>query len=335
MTTTVDPPAASRRRSPLPSATSPPQTPAQRLRHRFAACRVSFTWLGVRKTLSSEQRSQAAESFGAEGQYLSAAKKLLDTRHEAFGRVTAVRSRTVSFWKAMSLPYPEPGVRLIKQEDIEAFDRQLSTFRQELSDAVANLDVHYDDLRAAARDRLGSLYNEADYPATLTGLFAVEWDFPSTEPPEYLRLNPQLYEQERQRIAARFDEAVRLTEEAFTAEFAKLVGHLTERLTPGVDGERKVFRDTAVTNLTEFFERFRSLNVRSSAELDGLVERARQVVGGVDPTTVRDSDHLRRQITERLADVRSGLDDLLVDQPRRRVLRPSAGMQPVAKEVPS
>ena len=69
---------------------------------------------------------------------------------------------------------------------------------------------------------------------------------------------------------------------------------------------------------------------------NGLVERARQIVGGVDPGAVRDSDHLRGQITGHLAQVRSGLDELLVDQPRRRVLRPAAGTEPAApKEVPS
>ena len=40
-------------------------------------------------------------------------------------------------------------------------------------------------------------------------------------------------------------------------------------------------RDPAVTNLTEFFERFRRLNVRSSPELDALVEQARGLVKGV------------------------------------------------------
>src|SRR5688572_190928 len=52
---------------------------SQRLRTNFAAARVSFTWFGVRKGLSAEQKTQAAESFGAEGQFISAAKKLLDT----------------------------------------------------------------------------------------------------------------------------------------------------------------------------------------------------------------------------------------------------------------
>ena len=40
-------------------------SPAERLRSSYAAVRVSFTWLGVRKTLSTEQKAQAAEGFGA------------------------------------------------------------------------------------------------------------------------------------------------------------------------------------------------------------------------------------------------------------------------------
>ena len=71
-----------------------------------------------------------------------------------------------------------------------------------------------------------------------------------------MRLSPALYEQERARVATRFEEAVRLAEQAFVGEFAKLVSHLTERLADGQDGERKVFRDSAMGNLVEFFERF-------------------------------------------------------------------------------
>src|ERR1700744_741746 len=111
---------------------------AQRLRANFAAVRVNFTWFGTRKALTHEQKSQAAEQFGAEGQFLSAAKKLLDNKHEAFQQVTAIRSQSTSFWKGLSLPYPEPGVRLIRQDDVDRFNDRMITFRQELSDAVDN-----------------------------------------------------------------------------------------------------------------------------------------------------------------------------------------------------
>jgi hypothetical protein len=68
--------------SPRPRQTTGPSTgPGDRLRTTMAAARLSFTWLGVRKTLTSAQKNQAADTFGAEGKFLSAGKKLLDTSH--------------------------------------------------------------------------------------------------------------------------------------------------------------------------------------------------------------------------------------------------------------
>ena len=303
-------------------ATARSTTPAQRLRTTMAAVRVSISWFGTRKTLTPEQKDRAAESFGAEGEFLSAGKKLLDTRHPAFKAVTSVRGRIVNYWKGISLPYPEPGVRLIRQDQIDAFNAQLEELRDQLAEAVSTLDEHFNELKEAARDRLGSLYNTADYPESLEGLFHVEWDFPSVEAPDYLRqLNPELYRQECQRVAARFDEAVQLAEHAFIEELTKLLAHLTERLTGQVDGKPKVFRDSAIQNLTEFFDRFRQLNVRSNDDLDALVENAQSIVQGVEPQSLRDNNMLRQTVAQELSEVRSVLDTLLVDRPRRNILR--------------
>ena len=298
-------------------------TAAQRLRTTMAAVRVSFTWFGVSKSLTPAQRATAAEAFDAEGPFLSAAKKLLDTRHPAFRAVTAVRGKIASFWKSQSLPFPEPGIRLIKQSEAEAFARQIDDYQVELADAVDELDRRYAELKQAASERLGSLYNTADYPESLEGLFAVSYDFPSVEPPGYLvALSPQLYEQEQARVSARFEEAVRLAEEAFLAEFARLVAHLAERISgTSDDGTPKVFRDSAIGNLVEFFERFRQLNVRSNEQLDALVAEAQRVVRHVEPQDLRDNDALRQRVGMELTRVERSLDDLLVDRPRRRILR--------------
>ena len=307
--------------APTRGATSP-STASQRLRDTMAAARLSFTWLGVRKSLTVEQKNQAADSFGAEGKFLSAGKKLLDTSHPAFKAVTAIKGRCLSYWRAVSLPYPEPGIRLIRQQGINEFDNQMASFREELLEAVDELDRRYTELRSAARRRLGDLFDASDYPVSLIGLFGIEHEYPSVEPPSYLRqLNPELYEQECQRMQVRFDEAVQLAEAAFTEEIAKLVEHLSERLNGEVDGKAKVFRDTAVTNLTEFFERFRSLNVRSNEQLDDLVQRAQIVLHGVEPQQLRDNSSLRQRLITQLASVQSSLDGLMVDRPRRNILR--------------
>ena len=106
--------------------------PAERLRTTTAAVRVSFTWLGVRKTLTHEQKHQAAESFGAEADYLSARKKLLDTAHPAYKDVTSIRGKVSAYWKSLTLPFPEPGLRLIRQRQVDGFNRQMADHRVEL-----------------------------------------------------------------------------------------------------------------------------------------------------------------------------------------------------------
>lgn len=59
----------------------------------MAAARLSFTWLGARTSLTAEQVNWAADSFGPEGKFLSAGKRLRDTSQPAFKAVTAIKGR--------------------------------------------------------------------------------------------------------------------------------------------------------------------------------------------------------------------------------------------------
>jgi hypothetical protein len=288
----------------------------------MAAVRLSCTWLGVRKTLTPQQKAQAAETFGAEREYLSAGKKLLDTSHPAFKQVTQIKGRAVQYWKGLTLPYPEPGIRLLPQAAIQEFNFRMQEFQGDLDAAVAQLEDRYAELKNLARERLGELFHDGDYPPTLIGLFAIEHDYPPLEPPSYLQqLAPDVYQEECRRVQARFEEAVHLAEQAFVEELSQLVSHLTERLAGSEDGKPKVFRDSAISHLDEFFQRFRTLNIRSNPQLDDLVVQCRQIIGGVSPHALRKDQSFRQRIATDLSAVASSLEGLLVDRPRRRVLR--------------
>ena len=90
-------------------------------------------------------------------------------------------------------------------------------------------------------------------------------------------------------------------------ELAKLVSHLTERLSGQDDGKPKVFRDSMIENLTEFFGRFRQLNVRSNEQLDQLVADAQRIVRGVEPQALRDKNQgLRQQVATEMSRVAIG-----------------------------
>ena len=136
-----------------------------------------------------------------------------------------------------------------------------------------------------------------------------------------MALNPDVYEQEQARVRERFESAVALAEQAFATELQRLTAHLAERLSGLHDGQPKVFRDSAVENLREFFERFRRLNIRSNSDLDMLVNEAEQAISGIEPQQLRDSNRLRQMVARDFEQIQASVGDLLVDRPRRNILR--------------
>jgi len=50
-----------------------------------------------------------------------------------------VRNRATSYFRGMSLPYPEPAIRLVRQDRVDEITASMSRFREELGEAVVNL----------------------------------------------------------------------------------------------------------------------------------------------------------------------------------------------------
>lgn len=303
----------------------PPQSFGEKLREATVAVKLRRKRWGVIRKLESEQVKQAADQFNAETDRLSASKRLIDTRTEKFRNCTSVISAAVQYWRENSVPYPENGVRLMQKSKLPAFRQRIAALKAELAEAVEQLQGAYAALIEQSRNDLGTLFDITDYPAqdVLAELFDLDHEFPSTKPDEYLlQLDPALYEAEQRRIAARFDEAVKLAEDAFTDEFAKLVTQLAERLLPGEDGKPKVFRDSSVTGLLEFFDRFKSMSVGNNVELERLVNEAQGIIKG-DGSAVAKA--LRKDVTVRqttqaaLAEVAKALETQLVNRPKRKL----------------
>lgn len=295
---------------------------AQGLQNSMGAVSISFTWFGVTKMLSEAQKDRAANVFDADKELLSAQKKLIDTKNPLYRACTKIKSQATRYWQDHTMPYPQSGIRLIKREDVTAFDTQMEEYRRQLDVAVANLATHYASIKEAAREKLGDLFDPRDYPATLEGQFAIKWSYPSVEPPNYLmNFNPALYRQEQQRIQQQFESAIEMAEEAFCAELNGLVEHLVEILRDNPDGSKKSFRSSTVENFQKFYDEFTKFNVRENSQLDRLVRQARDVVAGVDIDELRKDNNLRVNVSQQMQAVRSELSTLVAEAPRRRVRR--------------
>lgn len=70
--------------------------PAQRLRRMAAAVRVHLRWWGTHKTLTPQQKEEVGTAYAADVRFLTAGKRIIDVRHAAFRKLTAIRTRKVT-----------------------------------------------------------------------------------------------------------------------------------------------------------------------------------------------------------------------------------------------
>ena len=292
-------------------------TTAQKLRITTVPSRVRFAWLGVDKALAPDLRDRAARGLVADPASIAATKKLVDTRHPAFRAVTAVRGRIVSDWRALSLPFPERGIRLLRLEDVEYFRRLIDARSRELRDAANALEARFDELKADAARRLGTLYDPDDYPPSLLHSFSVHLDFPNPEPPPHLAwFSPGEHQTEEFAVDARFEEAARMAELALLGEFAVAVAGLAEQLA-GLEGggAPRPFRDAAVAELQAAIGRHRRFDLRLDSRLDEIVGLVGLTLEGVTPQRLRDRAELKRTVAARLSWARASLAPMVGDPP--------------------
>jgi hypothetical protein len=295
------------------------------IRGKTTAIRLSFEWLGTQRKFEDSQRKQTADGFSAQADAISATRKLYNTKSIAFKKVNSVKSRIEDYFHGCTYPYPVPGIRLIHSQQLQQgpngesspWQLKMAEFQRDLTEAVNELQSQYDQVIEDSRTRLGDLFDVTLYPSSFLDQFSFTWDTVNLEISyDMKKLNPELYAAEQEKVKSRFDAAYSMTEQMLTEEFAKVVEHMTDKLS----GEKKTFRDTLVTNVTDFFEHFKLLNVTNSSQLDELVSRAKEAVKGITPQQLRDSGNLRQKVMAQMTAVQAQLDGMMVDKPKRRVL---------------
>lgn len=294
---------------------------ANELKKSTVGCKLSKKRWGTKRALEDPQNDRAANEFDANAEYFSASKKLINTKDPKFRAITSVLSRASQYWTSVTVPYPEPGIRLLRTDRIPEFEGNMERFRTELSEAISDFDCEFYRLKEAARHDLGDLYNPEDYPHSVADLFQITHEFVQIEPPKHLmELHPEIYEREKQRILSRFNEAVEMAEDAFIKELQEMLDHAIERLTDET-GKQKTFKNGLMDNFHQFIDRFSQLNINSSQQLNSLVDQIKHVTSGVDCEMLRKSSDLRGLIKEQMEEARKAMDTMIVDRPIRKFNR--------------
>jgi hypothetical protein len=299
---------------PIP-ITSPASTPESLLSEK-AICLA----LSLRKPGNHRKLSASLVEVDADKDLISAQKMLLSSEH--LKTIDHYDGEIRRFLYNTCLPSLfKDGIYLVPIALIEEVEAKLTAFADKRKQLVAAFLDAYPALIEDAKTRLRAAFNSGDYPLTerLEMSFRMDWRFVAFSVPGTLKtVSRELFRKEQEKAANAWAETMEEVRTLLRTHMAELVKHMVERLSgTGKDGKPKVFKNTLVTNLTEFLNAFDTRNLTDDQELSHIVTRARELLSGVDAQTLRTSQALRNSLRDGFCTLQGTLDTLVIARPSR------------------
>ena len=243
----------------------------------------------------------------------------LDAIHSADGEVRR-------WLENRSVPAPlfKAGTRLVKLTTFPTVEERIRAYtlveRPRLVEAfIADWPRAVND----ARNRLATQFEAKNYPepADVRACFDARATWLEIGAPKALqRLSADVYRQQAEQVREAFADAMIAARQGVRIKVRELIAKLAERLTPGADGKRKVFRDSAVENVREFFELFDDCDLTNDAATRAIVDKGRQLLAGVTPDALREDAAAadRANLSRAFETMTRELDALIVTAPSRQ-----------------
>jgi len=275
-------------------------------------------------SLGNERKIKPAEITDKEDidlSLLKTGKKLLVC--EEYEAAAKYNCRVKEAIHARSLPSMfKAGVHLVKLDAVPVIEEQLEKAKAKQKELVEAFIAVLPQAIEDAREGLGPLFNEADYPTPerVRSAFRIEHRWFAIETPERLNgISADIFKQEQEKAQVALEDAVADLTMLLRKEFGDMVSHLASRLKPDTDGKKKTFRASTLENIKEFTELFSLRNVTDDKQLAELVEKAKALLEGTEVKAIRDDDTFRKQLAEDFTEINIEIDALPTVQVSRKI----------------
>ncbi len=234
----------------------------------------------------------------------------------ALDEVESIRAQASNWPYKNCLPWIDDGIHFIPKSRIEEGVAYLDQKAIDQVAAVERLIEGYEDEKAKMKARIleakekGStvIFEEDRYPVAeeLRRKWSITYSLFHLQVPDGTGvLSKEQYEQEKSKLISSMVEASEVGILTLRKAFTEMVVTLRDRLEKG---ER--FNKQIVTNLQDFMDGFKTMNVWDDESLGELIERCKYYLDGVDPVDLRDDDEFASAIARQMDEVVTGIKSL-------------------------
>jgi hypothetical protein len=270
--------------------------------------------LGIRRKVESSE-----VTVDADKSMLHVSKEILQSDSlKAINRFDA----DLRLWvRARSIPSNfRAGTFLLNLNLVEEVDNHLQAGQARRLDLIRSFLWDYARLCDEAQVKLGTLFNRRDYPrvSKVEASFSFEWSYAEMSAPGRLEsISGEIYRRARDQAAAQWQNALDEGKNLLRSEFAGMVAHLADVLTPGTDGQVKRIKAPEgkrswISDFQDFLTTFRNRDLAGDEELGAIVDQIKGALGGVPIASIKTDDQIRDQLRAAMASAQESLSGMVI-----------------------
>ena len=267
------------------------------------------------RTVDDDVTDEIGRQHEAEKDHGKYQKRLLSK--EAVKAVNAIRQAARVYHNGITLPW-QGQLRLLPVNLYESYRDTIADFAEQRIAARNELVDRLEEWKAEARERLGSMFYEADYPDAeeLREAYYLRAEF--TPVPDVQHFVADLADEERAEVAGQIEQQIENRIAAANRDLHRRLYELALKVNESLGKGR--FSEALYNRMVDLLDVLPRLNLSHDPELDGLVAKLRAAADSVNPKEMRTANRVfdeekRDAFVEEVTDVQARLSGYFGDPP--------------------
>jgi hypothetical protein len=214
---------------------------------------------------------------------------------------------------AMTMPWSDTGLRLLPTSQYFKYNEQMIALKAEYFRLVEEFLSSYGWEITQAQVKLGDLFNPDEYPSAASLQSKFGFGFTYIPLPEAGDWRIDIESDAKEELAQHYQSYYRRQLEAAMADVNQRAYDVLIRMSERLDyedNEKKVFRDSLVTNVLEIADLMDACNLTSDPAMKGNAQTLRDLLRGIDADDLREDHRLRRATKKAVDEVIATLPSL-------------------------
>lgn len=254
-----------------------------------------------------QRRDRSAEGF-VQAQLndtsLTVSSKLFKEKTNPVRVLTNKAGAVYDYHTKNTLPWVDRGPRLLPVEKYDDYSQHMRKIIADVESATAALMPHYDKYVSDDIIERGARASLADYPTKEDFEAKLKFKFFFSPLPDASHYLFDVSEDDKAALTQQLDQAVADAQQDMAARIHDPLVHLVKKLRIPIGRDGSVFRDSAVTNVTEALDIVAGLAMGDETVLS-VVDEVRRAIrsAAAAPDVLRQSPDVRAEAAEKLAKV--------------------------------